>query len=163
VNGRPLPDDLLSAYLDGECTPGERSAVEARLAADPRWRAELEAVRGAREALRGLPVREPPAGFVESLLIGAAATGRAALASAPAFDEPVARRARHARRGAFAAASAAAAVVVAVVVATPEGGGGQEVSPRIVQLSQTHAATAGLGADPVSGLAPAAVPVELQP
>jgi len=165
VNGRALPDDVLSAYLDGECTPAERVAVEARLAADPRWRAELEAVRGARDALRRLPRREPPAGFLESLLTGVAASGRTGPSSAPAVDElAAARRARRARGSALAAAAAAAAVAVAVAVAvaTPEGGGGQEVSPAIAQLSQTHAATAGLEVDPVSGVAPAAVPVELR-
>ena len=37
-------DDVLTAYLDGELTPEERSALEARFAADPQLRARLDAI-----------------------------------------------------------------------------------------------------------------------
>lgn len=157
MNGGPLPDDLLSAYLDGECTPAERAAVEARLAADARWREELEAVRSAREALRRLPFREPPAGFLEGLTLGPGISSPHA--------SPTARLARlrsPAARTALAAVAAAAATAVAVLAATPDGPGSEgEVRPAIAHLSRTHAATAGLAVEPAHLVAPAAVPAAL--
>jgi anti-sigma factor RsiW len=59
--------DLLSAYLDGECTPDERVYVEAQLAADQSWRDELAMVREARASLRLLPMLELPNGFLDTL------------------------------------------------------------------------------------------------
>jgi len=55
------PGDLLSAYLDGELGPGERSEVDTHLAACASCRAELDGTATARTALRSLPVLEPPA------------------------------------------------------------------------------------------------------
>ena len=40
-----LPEELVSAYLDGECTDEERAAVERHLEADPRARVLLENLR----------------------------------------------------------------------------------------------------------------------
>ncbi|GIU85532.1 MAG: hypothetical protein KatS3mg009_0047 [Acidimicrobiia bacterium] len=158
MTGGPLPDDLLSAYLDGECTPAERAAVEARLAADARWREELEAVRSARDALRRLPFREPPAGFLADLTRGTpgAAAPRPRRAARVAPSRPPAART------ALAAVAAVAATIVAVVAAAPDGPGPEgEVRPAIAHLSRTHAATAGLEVEPAHLVAPAAVPAEL--
>ena len=52
-----LPEELLSAYADDECTPEERLAVEARLALDAEWRRILDEVVTARDAVRALPAR----------------------------------------------------------------------------------------------------------
>jgi anti-sigma factor RsiW len=38
VNGRPAPDDRLSAYLDGELDAAERADVAGYLAESPEWR-----------------------------------------------------------------------------------------------------------------------------
>jgi hypothetical protein len=137
-----LPEDLLSAYLDEECTPEERAQIEARLTADAQWRATLDDVRYAREVTRALPWVEPPAGFVDALL-----------------DPPPAHRGR-ARL--VAVAGAAAAVVAAVALAVPSGSG-HRVQPQVATMSDQHGATAAQGDDPVSGLAPVAVPVSFTP
>ena len=60
---------MLSAYLDGELH--RRRARRGRGAAGrvvAEWRAELAEVRAAREAVRGLPNREAPAGFWDAVL-----------------------------------------------------------------------------------------------
>ncbi|HZP28289.1 MAG TPA: zf-HC2 domain-containing protein, partial [Acidimicrobiia bacterium] len=57
-----LPEDLISAYLDGELAPAERAAVEERVAASSSWATILREVRETRAAVRGLPAPEPPAG-----------------------------------------------------------------------------------------------------
>ena len=60
----PRPEPLieqLSAYLDGELDEAERRRVEAGLAASPEARAQLEALRTARDALATLPRPTAPA------------------------------------------------------------------------------------------------------
>jgi len=52
--------DLLSAYLDGEVTGEERSAVDAHLEACASCSSELEAIAAIRDAVRSLPMLEPP-------------------------------------------------------------------------------------------------------
>ena len=51
---------LLSAYADGELSPGEVLAMERRLAADPAARAMAERLRDLSRALRG-PLAGPSA------------------------------------------------------------------------------------------------------
>jgi anti-sigma factor RsiW len=48
----PLPPETLSAYLDGELTPAEREVVERALAAEPRLRRSIEALRTVSWAVR---------------------------------------------------------------------------------------------------------------
>ncbi|MGL4511762.1 MAG: anti-sigma factor family protein [Lacipirellulaceae bacterium] len=50
------PDELLSAYLDGEVTPAERAAVEERLRSDPTARRLLESLTGVVELCRAEPL-----------------------------------------------------------------------------------------------------------
>lgn len=59
----PADLELLSAYLDDELAPAERAALERRLAADARLRAELEALRGVAARVRALPVLAAPRDF----------------------------------------------------------------------------------------------------
>lgn len=47
--------NLLSAYLDGNLTEAERSALDARLQAEPDLREEVEALRATVELIRALP------------------------------------------------------------------------------------------------------------
>src|SRR5215472_16401646 len=63
TSGPHLPEDALSAYIDGELNATERAAVEARLARDELWRHIFDDVVIARDTLRQLPEREPPTGF----------------------------------------------------------------------------------------------------
>ncbi|RMF40170.1 MAG: hypothetical protein D6753_12240 [Planctomycetota bacterium] len=50
-----LPEEMLSAYLDGELAPQERLQVEQRLARDPDWQRKLEELQSARELVQQLP------------------------------------------------------------------------------------------------------------
>ena len=127
-----LDPDMLSAHLDGELDDTERAAVDAQLEASAEWRDELAEVRAARDALRGLPERDAPAGFWDAVHAGVVADDDEAdddetvvpITAAPSHPR---------RRWAWVAASAAA--VAAVVVAQ-------------------HGAQGSDNGDPVSMLAP---------
>ncbi len=158
-----LPEDLLSAYVDGELDDAQRLAVEARLARDVAWQHILADVVAARDAVRALPEREPPGGFWLRVLTNVAEIAeqdRATIAAAAAVV-PIARPAprRVPRWGAIGAA--VVAVVVGVALAMPERD--HEVAPEIATLTTQHAATSSVGSDPITNLAPAAVPVGLAP
>lgn len=55
--------ELLSAYLDNELTPADRTALEQRLANEPRLRRELAELRATRDLLREQPWVTPPRSF----------------------------------------------------------------------------------------------------
>ncbi len=57
----------LSAYLDGELSPDERTALEAHLERCPRWREELGSLRAVSELLASLPRVEPSEEFSQVL------------------------------------------------------------------------------------------------
>ncbi|MBT8199207.1 MAG: zf-HC2 domain-containing protein [Acidimicrobiia bacterium] len=59
---------LLSAHLDGELTDIEANAIELHLASCSECRDELDGLRAARAAVRGLPLLNPPAEVFENLL-----------------------------------------------------------------------------------------------
>ena len=65
---RRLSEDLLSAYVDGELDADTRAAVDARLAQSSDWRAVLEEIRGAKDAVRGLPAVDLPPDTWDRLL-----------------------------------------------------------------------------------------------
>jgi anti-sigma factor RsiW len=158
-----LPEDLLSAYVDGEATETERAAIEARLARDAAWQHILADVVAAREAVRALPEREPPTGFwlrVLTQVAEVAEQDRATIAAAAAVV-PIARPAprRVPRWGAVGAA--AVAVVAGVAIAMPQRN--HAVSPKIATLTNQHAVASSSGSDPITNLAPAAVTVGLTP
>ena len=138
MNGRPTPDDRLSAYLDGELDPAERQAVESYLAASPEWRAERDKVAWARDTLRGLPAHEAPSGFWESV-------------RAPEMTRARARRRSRASR--VAVWAGAAAVVVAGVTASLRIPSPSRVTPRVPTLSDSHAVRSSVADDPVGELA----------
>lgn len=138
MNARPTPDDRLSAYLDGELDAGERDAVDGYLAASAEWRAELDEVTYARDALRGLPQREAPAGFWEGVLSPELTRARAR------------RRSRWPRVAAAASGVAVAAVVVASLVMPSST---DRVTPRVPALSDSHAVRTSVSDEPVSRLA----------
>jgi anti-sigma factor RsiW len=150
-----LVPEMLSAYLDGELSAPERDAVEARLAESAEWRAELEDVRAAREAVRALPAREAPDGFWDSLLANVEAV---AVDDTPGehADEPapvVSIESRRPRRRVAAWIAAAAAIVVGLVavIAVPHR---SEVTPNVTAVVASHGAQGSDSGDPVSMLAP---------
>ncbi|WP_448337688.1 anti-sigma factor family protein [Chloroflexus aurantiacus] len=55
--------ELLSAYIDNELTPAERSALEERLRVEPSLRRELAELRAVRDLLREQPWVTPPRTF----------------------------------------------------------------------------------------------------
>ncbi len=57
-------DELLSAYLDGQLSAEEQARLEARLAADPALKAELDALRRTVALVRDLPPVPVPRNFI---------------------------------------------------------------------------------------------------
>lgn len=138
--------DAISALLDSELDAAERATAEAHLRACRFCAEELDATAAVRTLVRGLPPVEPPASFL-------AALGR-----------PIAVSRRRQRPAAgVAAALAGVAVALAVVVLGGGAAGGGSVSPPVADLVERHAATASVAGDPISELAPVAVPVSFQP
>jgi len=155
VNPESLGEEVLSAYVDGECTEEERVAVEARLASDAEWREILEEVRATRALVRALPRRRPPLGFVEGLV---------APEQIEQSDAEVAVVAAHRGRWprVVAGLAAAAAIAVGFLIASPSGRG-DNVAPPIAVLANSHGAAQSLQSDPLSGLAPIAATSGIQP
>jgi anti-sigma factor RsiW len=149
-----MPEDALSAYLDGELTPDARAAVEARLDASPEWRAILADVRVARDAVRQLPTAAPPEGFWERVRaeVGGADEAPVVEGADVVVDLDAARARRDGRRSRWVAAlgSAAAAAVVAAVIITPST---ERVKPAVATLSNAHAVRSSTSQDPVGSLA----------
>jgi anti-sigma factor RsiW len=150
-----LSPDMLSAYLDGELTDAERAAVETQLASSPEWREELTEVRAARDALRGLPEREAPGGFWDSVLANVAAAdddvSREDEVVIPLATARSTARSTLRRRWTWVAASAAAVAAVVAIVVVPHR---SEVSPNVAAVVAQHGAQGSDHGDPVSMLAP---------
>ena len=138
MNGRPAPDDRLSAYLDGELDAAERDTVDGYLDESSEWRAERDEIAFARDALRGLPVHEARPGFWEDLLSPDIAKARAR------------RRSRLPRllTATTAAVAVAAVVVAALVIPSPD-----RVTPQVPALSDSHAVRTSVSDEPISQLA----------
>ncbi len=158
-----LTEDLLSAYLDGELSGSELAAVEARLEDSGEWRAILADVRAAREAVRGLPNVDAPAGCWDRIIAAVEAADAPALTLVPDLDivppAPVVteldaarvRRTPRRSRWVTALAGAAAAAVVAAVLVVPSV---NRVKPPVGAFSDAHAMRSSTSDDSVSSLAP---------
>ena len=148
------PGDALSAYLDDELAPAARQEVDAHLQSCADCRAELDAAAAARQAIRTLPVRRPIRPLVPPVP-----------ADAPSGQEPAAAEAGPFRSGltprrgrvAWALAAAVAAAVALLLPQEPE------VAPSLPSLADSHAARASVSGDPLTQLAPIAVPVRFGP
>ncbi|MCB9679320.1 MAG: zf-HC2 domain-containing protein [Alphaproteobacteria bacterium] len=64
----PFANEMLSAYLDGELSEGERAELEATLAEDAGLRAELDALADARAFLAEHGAVSAPEGFLDDVL-----------------------------------------------------------------------------------------------
>jgi len=153
-----LDPDTLSAYLDGELTAAERAAVETQLEASPAWRDELAEVRAARDALRGIPQRDAPTGFWDTVFAGVAAANDEATnhdvvvpVTGLITGRTTGARSQPRRRWAWVAASAAAVAAVVAIVVVPQR---HEVSPNVAAVVAQHGAQGSDNGDPVSMLAP---------
>ena len=152
-----LDTDVLSAYLDGECTEEERAEVEARLAESAEWRAELEEVRGARTMLRSVAERDAPDGFWESVLANVASA-----TDEPAADEPttavpaddnvvvLAEKRRGPGRWIATAFAAAAAIGLAVIIVPHR----DNVSPDVTAVVVQHGAQTSEHVEPIGTITP---------
>ena len=147
-----MAEDVLSAYLDGECTDAERAWVEQALETSAELRAALAEVRAARDAVRALGPRDAPAEFWARLLASPDEpdAGRGLAGTATPIE---AHRRRPARWVAAMAGAAAAAVIAAVALVPSE----RTVTPPVASFTNAHAVRASLQDDAVSSLAPVAV------
>jgi anti-sigma factor RsiW len=134
-------EDALSAYLDDELAPAARREAEAHLAGCAGCRSELDEIGSARHAIRFLPVHAAPRSLPDW-------GDRAAF--------PVARAVPR-KRALWALAAAVAAAVALLLPREPE------VAPSLPSLADTHAARASITGDPLTQLAPIAVPVRFGP
>lgn len=149
--------DTLSAFLDDELAPAARREAEAHLAGCSGCRAELEEVAAARRAIRIMPVHatrrllwgEEPAGAVPAPPGGPGG----------GWPGPPSRRtsAGRRRRAAWALTAVVAAAIALLLPRDPS------VAPSLPSLADTHAARASVTGDPLSQLAPIAVPVSFGP
>jgi anti-sigma factor RsiW len=146
--GREHLDDVLSAYLDDELAPAARREADAHLAACAACRAELDDVAAARRAIRIMPVHATPRPLVGD-------DPSRAPAPAPAAGEG--RAGVSPRRAVWALAAAVAAAVALLLPHDPE------VAPSLPSLADSHAARASITGDPLTQLAPIAVPVRFGP
>jgi len=138
-----LAPDVLSAYLDGELSEAERALVEARLSESAAWREELDEVRAARAAVRGLPVREAPDGFWDAV--------HSELAMAEVVPITAVAERRRRRPVVWLAAGVAAAAAIVAVIVIPQR---SQVAPNVAAVIAQHGAHSAEAGDPVSLLAP---------
>lgn len=117
------PNELISAYLDGELRGSELRRLLDHLSGCGRCSGELEKVQFVRSAVRSLPVLELPEGIV------------------PEADPVVVPLRRHKGMWAGVAAAAVAAVIAVAAIVTPDPG---EVS--ITDLNSRFGARASLDA-----------------
>lgn len=132
----PHLDDALSAYLDDELAPAARREAEAHLAGCAECREELDEVAAARQAIRVMPVHAAPRPILGVGPVPASASRR---------------------RAVWALVAAAAAAVAFVTPREPE------IAPSLPSLAGSHAARASITGDPLTQLAPIAVPVRFGP
>jgi anti-sigma factor RsiW len=145
------PEELISAYLDGEATADERALVEQQLAESEEWRTVLDEVRSTRELLLGLPTREAPTGFWDSMLDPNIA---------PPVDLDAQRKKRRGKRAITWLAGVGAAAAFVAVVMIPQQ---SKVKPAVATMVSRHAVRSSVTAEPLSELAPVAKPVKLGP
>lgn len=132
----PHLEDALSAYLDDELAPAARREAEAHLAGCAGCREELDEVAAARQAIRIMPVHATRRPLVDVVPLPAVAARR---------------------RAVWALVAAVAAAVALVLPREPE------VAPSLPSLADSHAARASITGDPLTQLAPIAVPVRFGP
>jgi anti-sigma factor RsiW len=125
--------DFLSAMVDGELTECQRRTADEHLARCPACRAELDMTARIHRLVAGLPVLAVPAPVWARMTAG----GR--------------------RPRSLVWAGAAAAVIGLSLLATSAPN--PRVTPPITRFVQVHAVSSG--SDPVTQLAPAAVPASL--
>lgn len=153
------PDDeaqsVLSAYLDGECTPEERAGLDAHLATSAAWQRDLAEVREVRDLLRAEAVVEMPDGMLDDIIAAVAAADAPAAADtpvAPVADLETKRRSKGRIAAWVGGMAAAAAIGVAVVIPTQP-----VVNPPVAAVVRTHAARSSVDGVPTDKLAQSSI------
>ena len=153
------PDDeaqsVLSAYLDGECTPEERAGLDAHLATSAAWQRDLAEVREVRDLLRAEAVVEMPDGMLDDIIAAVAAVDAPAPADtpvAPVADLGTKRRSKGRVAAWVGGMAAAAAIGVAVVIPTQP-----VVNPPVAAVVRTHAARSSVDGVPTDKLAQSSI------
>jgi anti-sigma factor RsiW len=132
----PHLEDALSAYLDDELAPAARREAETHLVGCAECREELDDVAAARKAIRIMPVHAARRPILNA-------------ASSPASASR--------RRAVWAMVAAAAAATAFALPRDPE------IAPSLPSLAGSHAARASITGDPLTQLAPIAVPIRFGP
>ncbi len=147
--------DALSALLDGELGDADAVAARAHLATCSMCETELAEIGEARSWLRDLPPVEPPADFVEQLVVTSPSPGPDATVT-PIGEAP--GRRRQWRAGVAAMSACAAVTIIVLGMAAPRD---PPASPPLGRFIVAHETEVGVG-DPVSELATAVVPLGFQ-
>src|SRR5262245_14406841 len=114
---KPLSEELLSAYLDGELTPAEKSEVERSLEAAPKLRERLEDLAEVGQAIRSLPRPGAPSDLRRQVLAEISQRTRRAVSPASYSTRPSRRHVWQ-----WIGALVAACVVVGAVAIWSVGG-----------------------------------------
>jgi anti-sigma factor RsiW len=140
--------ELVTAYLDGECTPEEQRWIERRLAESSDLRELLVQLGAVRDAVRALPPRAAPSEFWARLLTDSLDRD---LDPRPVADGAPRRRVG---RWVTAAVGSAAAAAIAAIVLVPQP---EKATPPVAAFTDAHAVRTSLQDDAVSSLAPLGV------
>jgi anti-sigma factor RsiW len=154
VNEREQRDELLSAYLDGQLSAGERARLETQLGADPALRAELESLRHTVALVRDLPPVPIPRNFILSPAMAARLRPVRPLPPRRAWAAPL-----------LTAATAVVSLLFVVVLAADlllSGMGGQAFAPAAEPLLEAEAPQAALAPSPASEQVEVEVVVEAE-
>jgi len=153
------PDDeaqsVLSAYLDGECSPEERAGLDAHLATSAAWQRDLAELQEVRDLLRTNAEVEMPAGMLDDIIAEVAAADAPAAAEAPVApvaDLETKRRSKGRIAAWVGGMAAAAAIGVAVIVPTQP-----VVNPPVAAVVRTHAARSSVDGVPTDKLAQSSI------
>ena len=138
----PIHDERISAYLDGELRPAERSAFERELGRSPALQEALEEVASVRSSLRALPVVEPPEGLLSSPSVRAPARPRLRVSGAQVSPT---------RRWVLGGAGLAAAAAVLLVIGVFSGTGAGRIVPGLDGYLDQHASAAAGSSGPIEG------------
>lgn len=136
---QPLPSEVHD-FVDGRLSPADERDLRARMAANPKLKAQVETLQGAIALLHGMPVREPAAGF-EQRVLGRIKTDELAERARRRIKATPAPLWQHIAQ--VAAGAVAAAVVLAIIGVpglfeeTPQNDGASiELQPVAAQPSE---------------------------
>jgi len=151
--------EILTALLDGELGQAEAAAATGHVSACAACGNELEGLSATRSLVRALPLLDPPAGLVEGLLGAPPAPSVVPAPLGTTIPLLVPSGGRRARLAVWMAGAAAAG---ALVMLSTGSRAEAPVQPPVASFVDAHA-TAAVAGDPISSLAPVAVPASFGP